>query len=206
MQDLSSQVYKNDLFAKDRIQIIKVPTQTAFTSFVTQASPYLSKEAAEETVLSTWMDNHVLWDKIRTTGGAYGIDAGSENLNRLFAMGSFRDPTPFNSIKVFENIFEELKGMDFSEEDIDRVIVTIYTNMICPASPKGRGETGFLNFIYGEPDEITDKKIDFLFSITPQDIKNSIIRMDKFVKNKWEAVVFCDKSVKTSGNIIKLPL
>lgn len=206
MEELKKEIYASKSITKNQIQMIKIPIQTSFTNFSTLSSDYCTKEGLSEVVLASWMENHVLWDKIRTTGGAYGTGCLSENPINRFSFNSYRDPNPIGSINIFKNIFTEIKDLDFSKDEMEKVILSLYASIICPVSPKGRGEQGFNDLIYAEPEDLRKKKFEMLLSLKPSDVKAAILRLEEAVKKEWYAVIFCDKSVKNSGNIIKIPL
>ena len=206
MEELKKQIYKVQDILPNQIQMIKIPTQTSFATLSTLNSPPCTKESMSELVLCNWMENHVLWDKIRTTGGAYGTSASTDHSVGRFMMSSYRDPNPLSSVNVFKEIFTQMKSLEFNKEEIERVILSIYATMICPVSPRGRGEQGLLDLLYADVPELREKKYEMLLNLKPEDIKDAILRLESNVLKEWYAVIFCDKSVKTSGNIIKLPL
>ena len=112
-------IQSEDINEKDT-QLLKVDTQTGYGAVVSTSGPYLTKEAAAEIVFTSWLSNHTLWDKIRTTGGAYGARVIVDNLEHRTIFSSYRDPTPEKSIQVYLDALKEMSENPISVEDIEK--------------------------------------------------------------------------------------
>ncbi|MCR4742695.1 MAG: insulinase family protein [Treponema sp.] len=189
-------------------QDIKIESQTGYAVTVSPCSKNLSKESIAESIFSTWFSSHSLWDKVRTTGGAYGAFSGIDPSNGIFTMSSYRDPTPLNTIKVFKEALEEIKSgkVTISDQDIEKTIVSCYGDIIVPQTAKGRGAVSFEKFIYGVTPQFRQKKIDLLFSISPEDVRKAAVRLYDNCEKFYRKAIFCDKSVQTCGKNIIIPL
>lgn len=198
LEDYLSQIYKVENI-KDEMscEAIKLNSQTGYAAVVSPACEYLTKEASAENVFSTWLNTHTLWDKIRTSGGAYGANAWIDSISRYFGMCTYRDPSPVQSVKVYLDSLKELSEYDFDPHDIERTIVSIYGNAICPAAPKDRGEKGFWGMLFANPQDFKLKLIDNLFAVTPEDVKKAALRIYNQAQKMCKKAVFCDKSTST---------
>ncbi|MCQ2589611.1 MAG: insulinase family protein [Treponema sp.] len=185
---------------------IKVDSQTGYGVLISKNAQYLSKELAAELVLTNWLNTHALWEKLRTTGGAYGASVSVDGLNEVCVMGTYRDPSPEKSVQVYLETLEELQNAEFTEDEIERTIVTIYGDRICPDSPKATAMDSFERMIYGCSIESQHKKMEQLLSVKPEDVKAAAKRLYENTKVLCKKVVFCDKKNKTSGKTLKLPL
>jgi len=116
-----------------------VPIQTGYAAAITPASEYLTKEAAAEIIFASWISSHTLWDKIRTTGGAYGANCFVDNIEKQIIMTTYRDPTPGKSIEVYLQSLKDLCSTPIPQEEVEKTIVAAYGNAIVPACPKDRG-------------------------------------------------------------------
>lgn len=207
VEELKPFVYKykacDDNFAQNDI---KVDSQTGYGVLVSKNSVYLTKELAAELVLVNWLNTHTLWEKLRTTGGAYGASCNVDGLNEISVMGTYRDPSPEKSLQVYLDTLKELQNNDFTEDEIERTIVTIYGDRICPDSPKVMALDSFERMVYAINPQIMQKKIEQLLSVTPEDVKAAAKRMYENTKVLCKKVVFCNKKNKTSGKTLKLPL
>ena len=209
MAELKPYIWQADDADSDELQFIKVSGQTGYASAITPASQYLTKEAAAEIIFSSWVSSHTLWDKIRTTGGAYGASCWVDNIERQVIMTTYRDPTPFKSIKVYLNSLKELCSTPIPKEEVEKTIVSSYGNAIVPACPKDRGARSFEGMLYANPQDFKQKRVDNILEVTEEDVEKAADRIYEASVKKCSKAVFSnktDKSEEFAGKIIKLPL
>lgn len=197
-----------DSLGNDCEQDIQIESQTGYAVTVSPCSGPLTKEALAEMVFAEWFSSHSLWDKVRTTGGAYGAYASVDSSSQLFTMSSYRDPNPLNTVKVFIEALKEIKSgkVQISDDDIQKTIVSCYGDAIVPQTARGRGARAFERFIYGVTPELIQRKLDLLFSLKTEDIRKVSDRLYEGCKRLCRKVIFCDKSVQTCGKNIRIPL
>lgn len=207
LEDLKPYIYKSEYIEDStKAQLIKVSSQTGYAAVSSEAAQYLSKEAAAETVFSTWFNMHTLWERIRMTGGAYGASFWSDNIEKTGIMATYRDPTPEKSVQVYMDSLKEISEIELPAEEIEKTIVSCYGDAIVPACPKDRGARAFESFIYGNPVEFKQIRLDNLLKVTPKDVKDAAEKLYSALKKENHQVIFCDKSKKIGGNIIQIPL
>ena len=198
--------------SSEQLQILKVDSQTGFAAVVSPASQYLTKEASAENIFAAWVSSHTLWDKIRTTGGAYGANCYADNLEKQIVMTTYRDPTPEKSIEVYLQSLKELCSKPIPQEEVEKTIVSSYGNAIVPACPKDRGARSFEGMLYANPQIFKQKRVDLMLEITENDVEKAAERLCEASFEKCSKVVFCNnsakagKSKKFAGNNIKIPL
>lgn len=206
IDDLLPYISQNDAVNTSDTQLLKVDTQTGYGAVISPASQYLTKEAAAEIVFLEWMSNHTLWDKIRTTGGAYGGRVYADNLEKRTVFFTYRDPTPSKSVQVYLDSLKELSEYTIPAEDIEKTVVSIYGDAIIPMCPKDRGHNSFDGMIYANPQSFRKIKVDNLLSVTPEDVKMASKRLyNEAIKCNYKSV-FCDKKDNAVGKIINIPL
>lgn len=200
-------IYKSKNLLKENYkEKIQVKTQTGYAAAVTDSAAPYSKELITDSVFASWFSLHTLWDKIRTTGGAYGASAYVANDDGKFIMVTYRDPSPEKSVSVFKESLQEMKDKVIPEEDIERTIVSAYGDELIPLTPRDRGGKAFAGLIYATPHEVNKKRVETMFSINSEDVSNSMKRLADNTQKFWNGVVFCDKSKDKYGKILKLPL
>ena len=151
-------------------QVLKVSAQTGYAAAMTECSPFLTKESAAENVLSTWLNNHTLWDKIRTIGGAYGADCRIDAGSRTFIMSSYRDPSPEKTAEVFKECLKEITETPFNPEEVEKTVVSCYGDYIYPQSPKERGNSSFESMLYASPLFFKAAVVEKLLSVKAEDV------------------------------------
>ena len=209
MEEIAPYISQFEECQADSIQILKVPSQTGYAAAITPASDYLTKEAAAENIFASWLSNHTLWDKIRTTGGAYGANCWVDNVQKQIVMTTYRDPFPEKSIEVYLDSLKELCKTPISKEEVEKTIVSFYGNAIVPASPKDRGARSFEGMLYGNPQKFRQTRVDTILQVTEEDVEKACDRMYESACQKCSKAVFCNsngKSEKTARNNIRIPI
>ena len=187
-------------------QVMKVASQTGYAAALTKCSDYFTKESLAESVFSSWFSNHVLWDKVRTIGGAYGADCRIDSTAKTFIMTSYRDPNPDKTTEIFKECLKEVADSTFSDEEIEKTIVSYYGDFIYPMSAKEKGQQSFEDMLYATPSSLRQKRVEMLLKLTASDIDNAVKRLYKNTQKLYRTSVFCDKSVDCGGNILKITL
>lgn len=200
-------------------EIFQTETQVGFAAQVIPAAPYGTKDCAVEEVCSHWLSNNMLWEKIRTIGGAYGAFCSTENFISSLVFSTYRDPASFDSCDVFEDCIEKCAHIDFSPEDTEKAVMGCYSHFIQPHAPHGNGTTSFIRTLYGIVDEDREQKILWLLSVKSDDIKRAFERLYKQMKDPElspaiRKAVLCGnasienakKNGKIKGNIYRLTL
>lgn len=188
-------------------QILQFDSQTGYVAVSSDIdTEFLSKKAAAQNVFASWFSMHSLWDKIRTSGGAYGAGLSIDNIGNKAMMWTYRDPTPEKSIKAYLDALEEISKTEIPLEDIEKTIVYCYGDAIVPLSPKDRGSRSFESMIYANPLEFIKIRLEKMFTVTPEDVKKIAEKDYELAKNQNNKVIFCNKNTKCIGNYIKIPL
>lgn len=186
--------------------------QVGFAAMSTKASVPYTKFEACETVFAHWLKSSLLWEQIRTIGGAYGAFAYLDSSN-LFSFASYRDPKPLETLDVFIDCLKRAKDFDFDESVVEKAITGSYSKIMQPLSPAARGSTGFFRQLYGIKDSDRQKRLEMILSINSKDLHETAVRMcnsfekqsqndDSFV---YKAII-SSKSINYTGKTVELPL
>ena len=203
---------KNEKFFP-KMEIFTTSSQVGFAASVMNSSPLGTKETATEIVLAHWLSGTFLWDKIRTTGGAYGANASVNSINTCFAFATYRDPNPLKSVDVFIESLQEAAQVMLSKEECDKLITGTYGEEFPPMSPSTESRIALCRILAAVSSEDQKDKLKNLLSVTPEDIKiaaerilqNSINTKTTIIGDKALKKYAQNKSKKTSV-IVKLPL
>ena len=209
MDELSPYISQFDECCSDEVQLLKVSSQTGYAAAATPASPYLTKESAAEMIFTSWLSNHTLWDKIRTTGGAYGANCWVDSMERQILMSTYRDPTPEKSIDVYLQSLQDLCSTPIPQDEVEKTIVSTYGNAIVPVSPKDRGSRSFEGMLYGNPMKFRIQRVENILEVSEEDVEKACDRIFEAASKHCSKAVFCNKSAKSqkiAGNNIKIPL
>lgn len=183
-----------------------IPTQVGYAAKFVSFDKFDGKDSAAATVLSHWMSNTLLWEKIRTKGGAYGANASSNGLDFTFDLSTYRDPTPLKSLSAFDEALTEAEDTNLSKEDVARSVTGSYSSQKQPYSPETHGFIAFKNTIYGVLQEECDDYVQKILSVTADDLKQSAKKIISANSTKRTAVICDEKTEISSGSVIKIPV
>lgn len=165
-------------------ELITASLQVGFAAAVLPSSSYGTDEQPVETVFAHWLASGLLWEKIRTTGGAYGAFSYPDSLENIFILATYRDPSPLKSINVFKESLE-IAAQTFIEPDLlEKIITGCYSREVQPRSPSDKGFTAFIRLLYGITDESRHKKIAQILSVTPLAMQQTASRL----LSNWSSV------------------
>lgn len=186
-------------------EVFIVPAQVGYCASALPGTFFGTKENAHELAFAHWISGAYLWERIRTTGGAYGARASSVNLLGKFTFSTFRDPVPFQSLRVFTECLADAAEAQLQQEDCENIITGTYGDEVQPFSPAGRGNAGFMRMLccISETDRLS--KLQMMFEMTPRDIQEAAKRILAQAEQRRN-VVICGKAEKTTGVIISLPV
>lgn len=186
-------------------EMFTAASQTGFSAVTLPASPFGTRENAGELVLAHWLSGSLLWEKIRTAGGAYGAYAAADGLSGAFSFSTFRDPSPVRSTDAFLECLRKAAGTELSPDECERLITGTYGDEIQPRSPAGRAGAAFFRLLYGISDDDRRRRAGCLLEVTPAAVRAAADRLLARASEKRSAVI-CDKSPENAGIIIELPL
>ena len=176
--------------------------------YVAQAVKCISSCYSEQSaieVLCHWMRNNMLWERIRTTGGAYGASAAYDGLSGTFSLSTYRDPSPMQSLETFKSCLAQLCDMTLGDADIARAVTGSYGKLVHPLSPSARGYVGFKQKLYAVAERDRNEHIQAILSVTAEQLHNAAEKLYALHAHMNSSII-CDKSVKTTGFIIDLPI
>ena len=183
-------------------------SEVGFAACVLDAADTDDRESASELVLAHWLSNTVMWEKLRTIGGAYGAFAMVDGTERSFTLATYRDPDPEKSLEVFYDCLKYASETLLDDETVEKAITGLYSRIIQPGSPAGNGFKGFVRSLYGVTDEQRERRIEWVQHITPHDIQRTAAKLlKKYAESKKSAILGKkSKKSKFTGKIIDLPV
>lgn len=155
------------------LEILNSEMQVGFSAMALPAPPYPLELNAAAAVLGHWLSNGPLWEKIRTTGGAYGVFAAPDSLENIFVFSSYRDPDPVRSLPVFCSAIQAAASSPLSAGELEKMITGCYSREIRPKTPSGMAFTDCVRFLYGITAEKRRQKLLFMKSLSPEKLREA---------------------------------
>jgi Zn-dependent M16 (insulinase) family peptidase len=192
-----------------RRELISAALQVGFASSVLPSPRYGTKDQPVDIVFGHWLASGPLWEKIRTTGGAYGAFAYPDSLEDIFVFSTYRDPSPLRSLDIFRQTLEAAAEELIDPLSLEKTITGCYSREVQPRSPSDKGFTAFIRVLYGISDEVRKRKIERILSVTPEDMRSCARRLLADLPKAQQAVLGGKKQLKDdsqsvfSGKIVK---
>ena len=186
-------------------EVFTADAQVGYSASVLPGTFLGTTENAADIVLAHLLSGTYLWERVRTTGGAYGSSASSANILGKFLFSSFRDPVPFKSLDVFAECLNDAAASLIDKTECENFITGTYGDEVQPFSPLGRGNAGFMRTIYCISDRDRLEKLKNLLEVTPENLQNAAKRLFQHISERHN-VVICDKSMAKNVDIIELPV
>lgn len=200
------------------MEVCVLNTQVGFAAEYIEANPYGTESEALSDLCSHWLSNNLLWERIRTIGGAYGAFSSSDPMPGGFTFITYRDPSPFTSCETFDKCLKESSEIELSEESVKKAIVGNYSHWIQPQTPSGRGSTALHRILSGLSDVDRERKLNWILNATSEKMnktfKDIFEKIGKSTKIKKRQVVLCGENslqtltedVSYNRKIVHLPI
>ena len=204
-KELHNMIYKENLSEKD---IIPCDTQVGYAAQSLENSPSVTAEFAAETCLCEWMNAHPMWEKLRTVHGCYGASISCDAADEMAVMTTYRDPDPVGSFPIFEEALKDSAEHQFTKDDAECSVISMYSSFAMPRTPQNRGFTGCNRLMFAQTQAQVDKDLELVIKVTEDDMKAAAERLYRNLKaqNDGSKALLCDTNKLSSGNILEIPL
>ncbi len=187
-------------------EAFETPAQVGYVAAACECSPYGKKESIAETVFAHIISNTILWEKLRTVGGAYGAYASTDSFEGYFTVSTYRDPDPESSVDVIEDCLETAAQAELDDVSVEKAVTGTFSSVILPKSPSGRGFAGLMRELYCINKEDRLERQKNLLSVKLCDVKAAAGRILSFYRTRAKKVLILDKMKKLAGKIQKTDL
>jgi Zn-dependent M16 (insulinase) family peptidase len=103
-------------------------------------------------VVSRYLRNTWLWEKVRVQGGAYGAYAVFDRLSGVMTLVSYRDPNLIRTLDIFDGCPEFLKKLCLNEDELAKSIIGTIGDIDQYQLPDAKGYTSMVRYLAGETD------------------------------------------------------
>lgn len=134
-------------------------------------------------VLQNVLDNGYLWNKVRTTGGAYGVES-SISPNGEVILASMRDPNLKETLDAFQGTVNYLKNFQATDSEMTNYIVGALKSFVNLKSNGPLEESSLCDSMYLKNFSVNDllSYEKEALSTTPDDIRNYGNMLDQVLK------------------------
>ena len=122
-------------------------------------------------VITNYLDNSWLWERIRVQGGAYGGACRFDHRSGVISFLSWRDPNLLETVEVYDQTARFLGEVDLNESELTRAIIGAIGNMDAYQLPDAKGFTSMMRYLAGDTDEFRQRLRDEILSTTVDDFR-----------------------------------
>lgn len=193
---MASKGTADNSYTAPRKLLYELPYKVYYTGLALQTVPFIDQSSAPLSVLSQLLTHKYLHPEIREKGGAYGASASSSALAGTFALTSYRDPNPNQTLDVFKTTGMFARDRSWTAQELEEAKLSIFQGLDAPTSVDEEGMLGFMSGITHEMDQRWREQV---LDVTPRDINE--VAQNYLVDNPRQAVcVLGEKKAFTDQN------
>lgn len=151
-------------------------------------------------VITRYLSNSWLWNKVRVQGGAYGAFCYFDRISGLFGFGSYRDPNLHTTLETYDQAGTFLREAELSELELTRGIIGAISEMDNYQLPDAKGYTAMLRHLTGITDETRQRIRDEVLGMTVTDFRTFADALDQCVRDHGQIVVMGAAESITAAN------
>lgn len=190
----------------DEDEYLVIPGQVGFASQAFFGIPYAKKGNAIIEICTHWLSNILLWERIRTIGGAYGAYCEMDSTTGKILFATYRDPSAEKSNDVFDECLKDASKMDFSQDEVEKAVMGTYSHFVTPKTPQARGNIALIRVLYGIDERDRENKLLEILKCTKAELKLAFKKLSDFSSQKKYRVIIGPDKDGASGKKVYLPL
>ena len=145
----------------------------SFSATVCKAAEPFDPVQAHQTVLAHVLTTNHLWAQVRGLGGAYGVSAHIDMLERLCLFSSYRDPRIEGTLRDFRDVVAHVAEEGVDQDLIDFAIISLVGREIKPLYPKDAAMIAFRRALYGITDTFRSDRRNWILTTTVAQVKEA---------------------------------
>ncbi len=156
---------------------LAAPIQVAHCARVAPAPHFSHPDAHLLTIAAHLLNFDYLISEVRLKGNAYGAWCRYDGPAGLLKLGSFSDPHPARTLGVFERLPDYARGVDWSQDDVDRAIIGTARSDERPIRPEEATSLALRRHRMGITRAIREERYQRLLGVTGADAKRAFLDM-----------------------------
>ena len=139
-------------------------------------------------VITRYLRNTWLWDRVRVQGGAYGAFCSFDQFSGVLSFASYRDPNLESTLDVYDNAAGFLADLELSEDELTKAIIGTIGELDAYQLPDAKGTTSLVRQLTGITEEFRQEVRDAVLATTAADFR-SFAQVLERVKEAGNVVV-----------------
>ncbi|KAF5190208.1 Presequence protease 2 protein [Thalictrum thalictroides] len=104
-------------------------------------------------VISKYIGNTWLWDRVRVSGGAYGGFCDFDTHSGVFSYLSYRDPNLLKTLEVYDGTANFLRELEMDKDTLTKAIIGTIGDVDSYQLPDAKGYSSMLRYMLGITEE-----------------------------------------------------
>ncbi|XP_075520960.1 LOW QUALITY PROTEIN: presequence protease 1, chloroplastic/mitochondrial-like [Primulina tabacum] len=134
-------------------EAIVVPTQVNYVGKAANLFDTGYKLKGSAYVISKYLNNTWLWDRVRVSGGAYGGFCDFDTHSGVFSYLSYRDPNLLKTLDVYDGTNNFLKELEMDDDALTKAIIGTIGDVDAYQLPDAKGYSSLLRYLLGVTEE-----------------------------------------------------
>ncbi|KAG5625093.1 hypothetical protein H5410_010311 [Solanum commersonii] len=122
-------------------------------------------------VISNYISNTWLWDRVRVSGGAYGGFCSFDSHSGVFSFLSYRDPNLLKTLDVYDGTSSFLKELEMDDDALTKAIIGTIGDVDSYQLPDAKGYSSLLRYLLGVTDEERQRRREEILSTSLEDFR-----------------------------------
>eukprot|EP01018_Ginkgo_biloba_P006178 Gb_04858 [translate_table: standard] len=115
-------------------------------------------------VISKYIGNTWLWDRVRVSGGAYGGFCDFDSHSGVFSYLSYRDPNLLKTLDVYDGTVKFLRELDLDDNTLTKAIIGTIGDVDSYQLPDAKGYSSLMRYLLGVTEEERQKRREEILS------------------------------------------
>ena len=179
---------------------LAAPIQVANCAHLIPAPHYSHQDSVLLTIGSHILSYDYIMNEIRLKGNAYGEVFEYNPFDAVLYQGSYFDPHIARSLNVFEQTIGYVKGVEWTQVDIDRAIIATATDYQKTVRPSQASTDALTHYLTGQTREMIEERYVQLRRATPKEVKRALLQTLEENKDKVSICVVASREKLEAEN------
>ena len=122
-------------------------------------------------VITKYLRNSYLWDRVRVQGGAYGAFCGFDYFTGVFTYASYRDPNLQATVAAYDGAAAFLQDLQLPDEELTKTIIGTIGELDSYRLPDAKGYVSMVRELTGVDDDYRQRMRDAVLATTAADFR-----------------------------------
>jgi presequence protease len=150
-------------------------------------------------VITRYLRNAWLWEKIRLQGGAYGAFCFFDKHSGALTFVSYRDPNLLKTLDAFDGSSDFLKNLGIGDDELVKGIIGTIGDIDQYQLPDAKGYTSMVRYLTGEDEERRQKMRDEVLGATKNDFQSFGEILDSAMPRGVVKVLGSETAIQEAG-------